>query len=178
MRHGTVLVMLLAGVIPASAGAQEVSLGVRAGATFPAGSYGDSAATLKTGWNIGAVGRVEFGSSRFGLQADMGYSGNDIDGYPGGVASDWQGGLAVVFSILPTSNPLRPYLLLGLGVDYWQDDAGNGITPAFYGGGGIDARLDPIMPYVEVQYRNVMSPGDDLRTVQLIFGMRYLLGYR
>lgn len=178
MRRLAALLVMLAGVLPASLAAQEVSLGIRGGVTFPNGAYGDSASSLKTGWNVGAVGRVEFGTSRFGLQADLGYSANAIEGYPGGLASDWQGGLALMFNILAPSSPLRPYLLLGLGVDYWQDDSGNGITPAFYGGGGIDARLDPIMPYIELQYRNVMTPGDDLKTIQLIFGLRYLVGYR
>jgi len=162
----------------ASAAAQEISAGVRSGATFPAGAYGDSATSLGTGWNVGAVGRVDFGSSRFGLQLDVGYSANSIEGPPGGVVSDWQAGLGLVFLVLPLSAKVQPYVLVGGGVDYWQDNAGNGITPALYGSAGVDLRLDPLMPYTEVQYRNVLTPGSDLRTVQLIFGVRYVIGYR
>jgi hypothetical protein len=162
----------------ATAAAQEVSAGVRAGVTIPGGPYGDSAVSLGTGWNIGGVGRVDFGSSHFGLQLDAGYSANPIEGPPYGVVSDWQAGLGLVFVVLPTSDLLRPYVLLGGGVDYWQDNSGNGITFALYGSAGFDLRLDPIMPYAEVQYRNVLTPGTDLRTIQLIFGLRYVVGYR
>lgn len=158
--------------------AQEISAGVRGGVTIPAGTYGDSSSSLGTGWNAGLVGRVEFGSSHFGVQLDAGYSGNAIEGPPFGTVSDWQAGLGVVFSVLPMSAGMRPYVLLGGGVDYWQDNSGNGLTPAIYGSAGFDVRLDPIMPYVEVQYRNVLTPGSDLRTLQLIFGVRYLVGYR
>jgi hypothetical protein len=166
--------LLLAG----TAGAQEISFGVRAGATFPAGSFGDSSLSLKTGWNVGAVGRINFGTSRFGAQLDVGYSGNGVDGPPGGTVSDWQAGVALTFLMVPMSAGLRPYLLLGGGIDYWQDVTGNGIVPALYGGAGADLRLDPIMPYAEVQYRMVLTPGSNLRTLQLIFGLRYLVGYR
>jgi hypothetical protein len=174
------MVLALAGLAGASvpAAGQEISAGLRGGVTFPVGSYGDSGSTLSTGWNIGAVARVDFGSSRFGVQLDVGYSGNGIDGSPFGEISDWQAGLGLVFNIMPLSAPIRPYLLLGGGIDYWQDNSGNGLVPAFYGSGGVDLRLDPIAPYVEVQYRNVMTPGPNLATVQLMFGVRYVIGYR
>src|SRR4249920_1113309 len=80
-----------------AAAAQEVSFGVRAGPTFPAGSFGDSSVSLGTGWNVGVVGRINFGTSRFGVQADVGYSGNPLEGPPGGTVSDWQAGLAATF---------------------------------------------------------------------------------
>ena len=158
--------------------AQEISAGVRAGVTFPAGAYGDSASSLGTGWNVGGVGRVVFGSSRFGVQLDVGYSSNTIEGIPFGNVQDWQAGLGLVFLVLPMSAPMRPYVLLGAGIDYWQENSGNGLTPALYGSAGFDLRLDPIAPYTEIQYRNVVTPGSDLRTVQLIFGLRYVIGYR
>ena len=100
-----------------SAAAQAISAGVRAGVTVPAGAYGDSATSLGTGWNVGAVGRVDFGSSRFGLQLDVGYSANSIQGPPGGVASDWQAGAGLVFLILPLASGVRPYVLAGVAVD-------------------------------------------------------------
>ncbi len=174
------MALVLAGLASTgtTAAAQEISAGIRAGATFPAGSYGDSASSLGTGWNVGAVGRVDFGSSRFGVQLDVGYSANSIEGPPYGTVSDWQAGLGVLFSILPMSASIRPYVLVGGGVDYWQDDTDNGLTPAFYGSAGFDLRLDPIMPYAEVQYRKVLTPGSNLSTIQLIFGLRYVIGYR
>ena len=153
-------------------------MGIRAGATFPVGSYGDSSSTLETGWNVGVVGRVEFGSSAFGVQLDAGYSGNTIDGPPGGIVSDWQAGIGLLWRMVPMSDGLRPYVLIGGGVDYWQDNSGNGLTGAFYGSAGFDIRLDPIMPYLELQYRNVLTPGSNLSTIQLMFGLRYVLGYR
>lgn len=161
-----------------AAAAQEISVGVRAGPTFPAGTFGDSSVSLGTGWNVGAVGRINFGTSRFGAQADVGYSANSLEGPPGGTVSDWQAGLAATFLLVPMSAGLRPYLLLGLGVDYWQDSAANGIVPAMYGGAGADLRLDPLMPYTELQYRMVLTPGANLRILQLIIGVRYLVGYR
>ena len=161
-----------------SATGQTISAGLRAGVTFPVGTYGDSGSSLSTGWNVGASARVDFGSSRFGVQLDVGYSGNTINGSPYGEISDWQAGIGVLFRILPITSPIRPYVLLGGGVDYWQDNSGNGLVPAFYGSGGVDLRLDPIEPYVEVQYRNVWTPGPNLSTVQLMFGVRYILGYR
>lgn len=160
------------------ASAQEISAGVRGGVTFPAGTYGDSASSLGTGWNVGGVARVVFGSSHFGVQLDAGFSSNAIEGVPYGSVQDWQAGLGLFFLVLPMSAPIRPYVLLGGGVDYWQDNGGNGLTPALYGSAGVDLRLDPIAPYTEVQYRNVVTPGSDLRTVQLIFGLRYIIGYR
>lgn len=174
------MALVLVGLASAwgTAAAQEGSAGVRAGVTIPAGSYGDSSSSLGTGWNVGAVGRVDFGSSHFGVQLDVGYSANAIEGPPFGTVSDWQAGLGLVFSVLAMSASLRPYVLLGGGVDYWQDDSGNGLTPAFYGSAGFDLRLDPIMPYAEVQYRNVLTPGANLKTIQLIFGLRYVVGYR
>jgi hypothetical protein len=175
------VVALVLGALLASSSstaAQTISAGLRGGVTFPVGSYGDSGSTISTGWNVGATARVDFGSSRFGFQIDVGYSGNKIDGPPFGEISDWQGGIALLFRILPITSPIRPYVLAGAGIDYWQDNSGNGLVPAFYGAGGVDLRLDPIEPYVEVQYRNVMTPGPNLRTVQLMFGVRYILGYR
>jgi hypothetical protein len=174
------MALVLAGLAGASgtAAGQEISAGLRGGATFPVGSYGDPGSTLSTGWNVGAVVRVDFGGSRLGVQLDAGYSGNTINGPPFGEISDWQGGLGLVLNILPMSAPIRPYVLLGGGIDYWQDNSGNGLVPAFYGSGGVNLRLDPIEPYVEVQYRNVMTPGPNLTTVQLMFGVRYILGYR
>lgn len=174
------VVLVLAALAGASgtAAAQEISAGLRGGVTFPVGSYGDSGSTLSTGWNVGAVARVDFGGSRFGLQVDVGYSGNSIEGPPYGEVSDWQAGLGLVFNFAPMSAPFRPYVLLGGGIDYWQDNSGNGLVPAFYGSAGVDVRLDPIEPYLELQYRNVMTPGPNLSTVQLIFGVRYVIGYR
>lgn len=158
--------------------AQEISAGLRGGASFPVGSYGDSGSTLNTGWNIGGVLRVDFGTSRFGLQMDVGYSGNSINGTPFGEISDWQAGLGLVFNLVPMSAPIRPYVLAGFGIDYWQDNSGNGLVPALYAAAGTDLRLNPIEPYVEVQYRNVMTPGPNLTIVQLMFGLRYVIGYR
>jgi hypothetical protein len=174
------MALVLGGLVASSSSAmgQTISAGLRGGVTFPVGSYGDSGSTLSTGWNVGATARVDFGSSRFGFQIDMGYSGNSINGTPYGEVSDWQGGIALLFRILPITSPIRPYVLAGAGIDYWQDNSGNGLVPAFYGAGGVDLRLDPIEPYVEVQYRDVMTPGPNLRTVQLMFGVRYILGYR
>ncbi len=171
--------LVLAGLAGASvpAGAQEFTAGIRGGVTFPAGAYGDSSASLSTGWNLGVVGRVDLGS-HLGIQLDVGYSANPIDGPPGGTVSDWQAGAGMVYSILSRTASFRPYVLLGLGVDYWQDNSGNGLTPAVYGSAGFDVPLDPIRPYVEMQYRDVFSPGSNLRTLQLIFGLRYVLGYR
>jgi hypothetical protein len=172
--------LVLGGLVGTStlARGQEVSLGLRGGVTIPAGSYGESSVSLGTGWNVGGVGRVDFGSSHFGVQLDLGYSANQIEGPPFGVVGDWQAGAGPVFMPLPMSAKVRPYVLLGVGVDYWQDNNGNGITPALYGAAGADIRLDPVMPYVEVQYRNVLSPGSNLRIIQLIFGARYVLSYR
>ena len=174
------LALVLGGLVMSSTGAagQTISAGLRGGVTFPVGSYGDSGSTLSTGWNIGASGRVDFGSSRFGVQLDVGYSGNQITGAPFGEISDWQGGVGLLFRILPITSPIRPYVLVGGGIDYWQDNSGNGLVPAVYTSGGVDFRLDPIEPYVEVQYRNVLTPGPNLATVQLMFGVRYILGYR
>ncbi|MBP2647479.1 MAG: hypothetical protein H6Q77_1103 [Gemmatimonadetes bacterium] len=171
--------MTLALVCLAGAGgrvtAQEVSAGVRGGVTIPAGSYGDSASSLGTGWSVGLVGRADFDSSHFSVQLDAGYSANSIEGPPYGTVSDWQAGLGLVYRVLPASANLRPYVLLGGGVDYWQDNSGNGLTPALYGSAGFDLRLDPIMPYAEIQYRNVLTPGSNLKTIQLIFGLRYVV---
>jgi hypothetical protein len=178
MRRTLACLALLLVVVAGTATAQELSAGVRAGATFPGGVFGDSASTLSTGWNVGVVARVEFGSSRFGVQFDGGYSANSVEDGPGGLVSDWQAGVGLVFNFLPMSANVRPYVLLGGGVDYWQDDDGNGIVPAFYGSAGFDLPLDPIMPYAEVQYRYVLTPGSDLRTIQLMLGVRYLFGYR
>ena len=157
---------------------QEVSLGIRGGVTIPAGSYGQSSVSLGTGWNIGGVGRVNFGSSHFGVQIDLGYGANQIEGPPYGVVSDWQAGMGLVFLPLQMAAAVRPYVLLGVGVDYWQDNNRNGITPALYGSAGFDVRLVRIMPYAEVQYRNVLTPGSNLRIFQLIFGLRYAMSYR
>ena len=175
-----VMALVLAGLVALSrsAAGQTISAGLRGGVTFPVGSYGDSGSTLSTGWNVGASARVDFGSTRFGAQLDVGYSGNTINGSPYGEISDWQAGLGVLFRFLPITSPIRPYVLAGGGVDYWQDNSGNGLVPAFYGSGGVDLRLNPIEPYVEVQYRNVWTPGPNLATVQLMFGVRYILGYR
>jgi hypothetical protein len=174
------LLLVLAGLASTSAVAegQEVSLGIRGGVTVPAGEYGVSAVSLGTGWNIGGVARVNFGSSHFGMQLDVGYSANQIEGPPYGVVGDWQAGMGLAFSPLQMAARVRPYVLLGVGVDYWQDNNGNGITPALYGSAGFDVRLDPIMPYAEVQYRTVLTPGSNLRTLQLILGLRYALSYR
>jgi len=174
------MALVLAALVTSSSSAtgQTISAGLRGGVTFPVGSYGDSGSTLSTGWNVGASARVDFGSSRFGVQLDAGYSGNTINGSPYGEISDWQAGLGLLFRFLPITAPIRPYVLAGGGVDYWQDNSGNGLVPAFYVSGGVDLRLDPIEPYVEVQYRNVLTPGPNLSTVQLMFGLRYILGYR
>lgn len=174
------LALVLGGLVVSggNAAGQTISAGLRGGVTFPVGSYGDSGSTLSTGWNIGGTARVDFGSSRFGVQLDVGYSGNSINGAPFGEISDWQGGVALLFRILPITSPIRPYVLGGAGIDYWQDNSGNGLVPAFYAAGGMDLRLDPIEPYIEVQYRNVLTPGPNLATVQLMFGVRYILGYR
>jgi hypothetical protein len=162
----------------ATVAAQELSMGVRAGVTIPAGSYGESSESLGTGWNVGVVARLNFGSSRLGLQLDLGYSANSIEGPPYGVVGDWQGGIGLTFLVLPLSAAVRPYVLAGAGVDYWQDNNGNGIVPAVYGSAGFDVPLEPLIPYAEVQYRNVLTPGSNLRTLQLIFGVRYVVGYR
>jgi Outer membrane protein beta-barrel domain len=174
------MLVVLGGLVSTTAVAegQEASLGIRGGVTIPAASYGESSVSLGTGWNIGGVARVAFGSSHFGMQLDFGYSANQIEGPPFGVVSDWQSGIGLVFMPLQMSAKVRPYVLLGAGVDYWQDNNGNGITAALYGSAGFDVRLDPIMPYAEVQYRNVLSPGSNLRIIQLIFGLRYALSYR
>lgn len=179
MKLHSVLLVLggLAGTSAVAKG-QEVSLGIRGGVTIPAGAYGESAVSLGTGWNLGGVGRVDFGSSHFGMQIDFGYSANQIEGPPYGVVSDWQGGVGLVFLPLQMAAVVRPYLLAGVGIDYWQDNNGNGITPALYGSAGFDIRLDPIMPYAEMQYRTVLTPGSNLRTFQLILGLRYALSYR
>lgn len=174
------MLLVLGGLASTSAVAkgQEVSLGVRGGVTIPAGEYGESSVSLGTGWNIGGVARVSFGSSHFGMQLDVGYSANQIEGPPFGVVGDWQAGMGLLFMPLQMAAVVRPYVLLGAGVDYWQDNNGNGITPAVYGSAGFDVRLDPIMPYAEVQYRTVLTPGSNLRTLQLILGLRYALSYR
>ena len=173
-------VLVLGGLASTTAtvAAQELSTGLRAGVTIPAGSYGESSVSLGTGWNVGGVARLNFGSSRLGLQMDLGYSANSIEGPPYGVVGDWQGGVGLAFLVLPLSAAVRPYVLAGVGVDYWQDNNGNGIVPALYGSAGFDVPLTPLMPYAEVQYRNVLTPGSNLRTIQLIFGVRYVVGYR
>jgi hypothetical protein len=174
------MALVLAALVTSSSSAtgQTISAGLRGGVTFPVRSYGDSGSTLSTGWNVGASARVDFGSSRFGVQLDAGYSGNTINGSPYGEISDWEAGLGILFRFLPITAPIRPYVLAGGGVDYWQDNSGNGLVPAFYVSGGVDLRLDPIDPTAEVQYRNVLTPGPNLSTVQLMFGVRYILGYR
>lgn len=174
------LLMVLAGLAGTSTGAsaQEVSAGVRGGVTFPAGAYGTTSSDLGTGWNAGVVGRVQFKASHFGAQFDVGYSRNPIDGPPFGSVNDWQGGLGVFWAPLRVTARVRPYVLLGVGVDYWEDTNGNGLTPAAYSTLGFDVRLDPVMPYAEIQYRNVFTPGSNLRTIQLMFGARYLFGHR
>lgn len=173
-----VLVLAVAAGTSGAAAAQEFSGGLRGGVTIPVGTYGTTDSDLGTGWNLGAVGRVNFGSSRFGVQVDVGYSENSIEGPPYGSVSDWQAGLGATFLLLPMSASLRPYVLLGAGIDYWQDNNGNGLTPAIYGSAGADLRLDPLMPYAEVQYRTVLTPGSNLRTVQIILGVRYVVPYR
>ena len=176
--HVTLLVLASLAGTTAVAKGQEVSFGIRGGVTMPAASYGESSVSLGTGWNVGGVGRLNFGSSHFGLQLDVGYSANQIEGPPFGVVGDWQAGMGLVFMPLAMSAMVRPYVLLGAGVDYWQDNDGNGITPALYGSAGFDVRLTPIMPYAEVQYRTVLTPGSNLRTLQLILGLRYVMSYR
>ena len=90
-------------------------------------------------------GRVDFGSSRFGVQLDVGYSANSIGGVRRTArVSDWQAGLGCSSAGAPMSAAIRPYVLLGGGVDYWQDERGNGLTPAMYGSAGVDLRLDPL----------------------------------
>lgn len=175
-----VLLLVLGGVASTTAVArgQEVSFGIRGGVTMPAGSYGESSVSLGTGWNIGGVGRLNFGSSHFGMQLDVGYSANQIEGPPYGVVGDWQAGFGMVFMPLQMAATVRPYVLLGVGVDYWQDNNRNGITPALYGSAGFDVRMDPIMPYAEVQYRTVLTPGSNLRILQLMLGLRYVMSYR
>jgi hypothetical protein len=178
--RSSALVLALVGLAGAGrlAVAQAVSGGVRGGVTIPAGAYGTTASDLGTGWNAGAVARVQFKESHFGAQFDVGYSRNPIDGPPFGSVNDWQAGLGLFWAVLPVAARVRPYALLGVGVDYWEDTNGNGLTPAVYGSVGFDVRMDPVMPYAEVQYRNVFTPGSNLRTVQIMFGARYLFGHR
>ncbi len=128
-----------------SATGQTISAGLRGGVTFPVGSYGDSGSTLSTGWNVGAVGARGLRVVALRRAAGCGIQRQHRSkGSPYGEISDWQAGLGLLFRFLPITAPIRPYVLLGGGVDYWQDNSGNGLMPAFYGSGGVDLRLDPI----------------------------------
>ena len=64
-------------------------------------------------------------------------------GSPYGEVQDWQAGLGLSVPVLPIAAPIRPYVLLGGGVDYWQDNSGNGLTPALYGIGGCRSAAGP-----------------------------------
>jgi opacity protein-like surface antigen len=147
-----------------AAHAQGLSLGVGGGAVMPTGTYGD---LMSMGWNVTAVARLKPPASPLGFQVDAFYSRfgleNDIDGH-----NRMIGGTANAVYAFPSTSPVRPYLLGGVGF-YDQkitvgDASGSESKFGLNAGAGFDSSMGSAKLFADARFHTILNGSVDAET--------------
>jgi outer membrane protein with beta-barrel domain len=164
-----------------TAHAQGLSFGLGGGIVMPSGSYGD---LMSTGWNATAVARLTPAASPLGFQVDASYSRfglqNDVDGNNRVLS-----GTANAVFAFPSTSPVRPYLLGGVGL-YDQkitvgDASGSESKFGLNAGAGFDFSLGSAKLFADARFHTILNGSVDSQTLEetnayyipVTFGLRF-----
>lgn len=160
-------------MVAGTAVGQSAYVGLSAGASIPVARYGPSDAELQTGWTTNLHLRLDAKEKPFGLEILVGYSSRPPQAGPG-VVESYHTTLSGIWR-LGKPKSVQPYVMVGAGVDYYQDAVQNGITVGLDGGAGLSFGSGQLQPMVEGRYHWMFTKGADLRTVMVLGGVRYRL---
>ncbi len=165
----------------ATAAAQGVRYGVGAGLLLPVGDYHS---IDKPGWIVGADVTYWLASGAIAIRGEGSYSRTRqrqgaccLTDHTTAIAG---GMVDVVYAFGKTANPIRPYLVAGVGLYNWRLSA-PGFTPAsdtkvgLGGGAGVASRVGrgSTRIFLESKVTNVTVNGVDLVSIPIRVGLRF-----
>ena len=160
-----------------SLSAQGVRFGIGGGLLMPLGTYKDFD---KMGWVAGADATYWLMGAPVGIRADVQYSQTSEKSGVGAHTTKIIGGLAeVVYALGKKADPVRPYLLGGIGY-YNVKVSVTGASASeskvgFGGGAGLAFKLGPSGArfFVEGKYVSVSTSGGSTNFLPIRVGVRF-----
>ena len=160
-----------------SLSAQGVRFGIGGGLLMPLGTYKDFD---KMGWVVGGDATYWLMGAPVGIRADVQYSQTSEKSGVGAHTTKIIGGLAeVVYALGKKADPIRPYLLGGIGY-YNVKVSVTGASASeskvgFGGGAGLAFKLGPSGArfFVEGKYVSVSTSGGSTNFLPIRVGVRF-----